>query len=113
MHDGPGRYSIGLLSPADGDGHGATVTIEGEFDMAPAAELLDRVAPLRDAGTPVTVDLRGVTFLDSYGTCTLLRLASEGRREQWDVRMLAPTGRAWRVVELCDVADALPWTTAG
>ncbi len=109
--DGSGRYSIDLLPP--GDGAGATLTVAGEFDMAPADELLDRVAALRDARTPVTVDLRGLTFLDSYGTCTLLRLAQDGAREQWDVRMVPPTGRAWRVVELCDVADHLPWTATG
>ncbi len=109
--DGSGRYSIDLLPP--GDGAGATLTVAGEFDMAPAAELVDRVAPFRDAGTPVTVDLRGLTFLDSYGTCTLLRLARDGAREQWDVRMLPPSGRAWRVVVLCGADDVLPWTQAG
>ena len=55
------------------DGDRAVVEVAGEVDMATAPELLDAVVAMHNAsGQDVTVDLRGVTFMDSRGVATLV-----------------------------------------
>lgn len=53
-------------------GPGAVVSAAGEIDSTSASVLRERLEPLLDGALgDVTVDLTGVTFLDSAGLCVL------------------------------------------
>jgi anti-sigma B factor antagonist len=88
------------------DGGGVTIRVVGDVDMDTASVLaaqLDRaVQSLRG---DVTVDLGGVTFLDSIGLCVLLRaraaLDSAGRQ----LLVAAPARAATRIFELAGLQD--------
>ena len=94
------------------DGSSVLMAIRGEFDLQPADAVEDHLRHLREHKIPTVVDLRDLRFVDSYGTCVLLRAAVSGRRDGWDLQMLPPSGRALEVLELCEVDRVLPFVTA-
>jgi len=85
----------------DGD---RVLSVTGEIDMSNAGEFgaaLDRELA---AGTAVTVDLTGVTYLDSAGVAVLFDRAGEH-----DLRLLAPRllDRVLRVSGLAQVTKVM------
>jgi len=68
-------------------GSTVTVALYGELDMATAPELDAQLQRLRgeDGIRRVIVDLRTLTFLDSTGLETILRLDSRSREEGYEV----------------------------
>ncbi|WP_410622364.1 STAS domain-containing protein [Amycolatopsis sp. cmx-8-4] len=90
------------LVPGPDDAGDRTLTVTGEIDMSNAPEFgsaLDR--ELAASGT-VTVDLTGVTYLDSAGVAVLF-----DRAGSHDLRLVAPRllGRVLRVSGLTRVAE--------
>jgi anti-sigma B factor antagonist len=65
---------ISLLDPAPSGAH-TVVAVTGELDVAGAPSLRDSLLALLNRGVDsLVVDMRGVTFLDSTGAGSLLRL---------------------------------------
>jgi anti-anti-sigma factor len=92
------------LVSGPGDDGDRVLAVTGEIDMSNAAEFgaaLDR--ELGD-GPAVTVDLTGVTYLDSAGVAVLFDRAGEH-----DLRLLAPRllDRVLRVSGLTQVAKVV------
>lgn len=56
----------------DEDMGSVTVRATGEIDVATAPQVEGRLLALIDAGSPVVLDLHGVTFIDSSGLRTLV-----------------------------------------
>jgi anti-anti-sigma factor len=74
---------LGVTMVADGEG--ALVMVEGEIDITTADQLAGELERARAAGSgDVTVDLAGVSFLDSTGIAVLVKafqaLEPAGRR---------------------------------
>src|SRR5438093_99911 len=65
------------------DGGGHLVTVAGEVDLATAPQLAEYLTHFEDG--PLTVDLSGVSFLDSSGIATLL--TAHRRRDQHRSRL--------------------------
>jgi anti-sigma B factor antagonist len=92
------------LVAGPGDDGDRALTVTGEIDMSNAAEFgaaLDReLAP----GTRLTVDLTGVTYLDSAGIAVLF-----DRAGAYDLRLVAPRllDRVLRVSGLTAVAKMM------
>ena len=83
-------------------GDRVTVTVTGEIDMA-TAETLFRTAT-RDRAAAATIDLRAVTFFDSAGVHTLIRLA-----ERYPDRLeVIPSARVRRVLDISGLSGQ-PW----
>lgn len=59
------------LDLAEGD-DGATLTAAGEIDVATAPEIEERLLAAIAGGSEVTLDLAGVTFIDSSGLRALV-----------------------------------------
>ena len=77
-----------------GDSATPVLTAVGEIDSSSAPTLRNRLEAALDAGaTAVTVDLDGVTFLDSAGLCVLAAAHRRAARDGVRLRVLA-TGRA-------------------
>lgn len=65
---------ISLLEPRQIGGH-TVVEVTGEIDVASAPVLRDRLLALLNRGAEsLVIDLRGVTFVDSTGVGSLLRV---------------------------------------
>ena len=84
------------------------LTAAGEIDSTSAPLLKDRLEALLDAGaTEVTIDLTGVTFLDSAGLCVLAaayrRVSAEGHR----LRVLASSRAVIRPLQITGLWDLL------
>ncbi len=84
------------------------LTATGEIDSTSAPVLRDRLDAVLDAGaTDVTIDLTGVTFLDSAGLCVLAaayrRMSAENRR----IRVLASSRAVIRPLEITGLWDLL------
>ena len=84
------------------DGDAASVTLTGEIDSSASGSLDDVVEQGRLAGRSVTVDLQGVTFMDSTGIGFLVRLRSlAGGR----VRLLNPDPFTRRLLDVVAVSE--------
>jgi anti-anti-sigma factor len=87
------------LAVSSEPGDVVVATLEGEVDMANAAELEEAiVAAAGNHVATVVVDLSGLEYLDSAGVRMLLTIASRCRRSQQEVRVVAPAGTRARSV---------------
>ena len=89
-------------------GSDVRLTAAGEIDSTSAPVLKDRLDALLDGGTTdLTIDLTGVTFLDSAGLCVLAagyrRASAEGRR----IRVLASSRAVIRPLQITGLWDLL------
>jgi stage II sporulation protein AA (anti-sigma F factor antagonist) len=84
-----------------GDVH--VVTLKGELDIATAEGLSDWLMEI--AGSPVVVDLSGVTFVDSSGISAFI-MAQNGMRANGDELILSrPHPFVKRTLEIVGLAD--------
>ena len=84
------------------------LTATGEIDSTSAPVLRDRLDALLDAGTTdVTVDLTGVTFLDSAGLCVLAAAYRRTSAEDRRLRVLASSRAVIRPLQITGLWDLL------
>lgn len=85
---------------------GLRVSVQGELDIATAAELeRELLAGLR--GRDVVLDLQAVSFMDSSGLRALLVASREAREAGRRLLVLPGTGQVLRVIEMAQVAEHL------
>jgi anti-anti-sigma factor len=65
--------------------HSLRLSLTGELDHATAPQLGDRLASLRAARYPVSLDLSQLEFIDSAGIHLLFQTMGESRLKGWDV----------------------------
>lgn len=85
------------------------VEVAGELDLSGSATLVEAVARSAVRGRRVTIDIRGVTFLDSTGARALL-LADRAARDRGAsaVRVVAaPGGVTARILRLTGMHDLM------
>jgi anti-sigma B factor antagonist len=73
------------------------VRLTGELDLAGAGRVTGAVERVSEAGRPVVLDLRAVTFIDSSGVRTLLDIERGAARR---LALLSPSTPVLRVLEL-------------
>ncbi|MEE6271756.1 STAS domain-containing protein [Georgenia sp. MJ278] len=115
VHPGAESGSVHLMvSPVR-----TRLVLSGEIDVALSAELTEAVAEAEQAGTPVEIDARHVTFMDSSGVALLARLAhrAPGRltiiQPPDVVRFLLEVTRIGDVVDVVDDDPGFPDGTDG
>jgi len=81
----------------------------GEIDLATVGGLRARIEELLSSGfTRVTLDLQGVTFMDSTGLRLVLELVQASRDDHWELSVTDVPCAVLRVFELTGVLDVLP-----
>jgi anti-anti-sigma factor len=80
---------------------GVRITTPRELDVGTSDALLRRVRELEPDAGPVEIDLRGVTFIDSFGLRALMeadrRIAERAARPRL---LVAPRGPVERLLQL-------------
>ncbi len=89
-----------------------TLVLSGELDIASAAELKAMLLELaRDGTTGITLDLRGLTFMDSTGLFMVLFAKELSDRHGYDLSLIPGPPKIQRVFELTALLDVLPFQT--
>ena len=93
---------------------GTAIAVRGDMDIA-AVESLDAALDQALAASPrrVTLDLRGVGFVDSSGLRFLLRANARSRNEGWAFEIYRPGETAIKALAVTGVFDLLPFVDAG
>jgi anti-sigma B factor antagonist len=91
-----------------GDSLTTVLTAVGEIDSSSAPALRARIDALLDDGVQaLTVDLRGVSFLDSAGLCVLAAAHRRATREGRRLRVLATSRAVIRPLQITGLYDLL------
>lgn len=91
-----------------GDSAGTVLTAVGEIDSSSAPALRTRLEAALDAGaTAVTIDLDGVTFLDSAGLCVLAAAHRRAVRDEVRLQVLATSRAVVRPLQITGLYDLL------
>ncbi len=90
----------------------ATVRIAGELDMSGTLRLEQELTRLieRDRVPELTLDLRGVTFIDSTGLGMIINTDQAARQENFTLRLVPGPREVHKVFEMVGLADVLPFT---
>ena len=103
---------INLLKPSTVGQH-SVVKLSGEVDIACTAALRDNLLGLVNRGVPsLVVDLRAVTFIDSSGVGTLLRVFHRQTLLGGAVHFVADQPAVLRVFELMQLNRRLHLTAS-
>ena len=93
---------------------GTVIAVRGDMDIASIGSL-DTALEQALASNParVTVDLRGVGFVDSSGLRFLLRANARSRNEGWALEIYRPGETAIKALAVTGVLELLPFVDAG
>jgi anti-sigma B factor antagonist len=98
---------------ATGDGS-HTLVLSGELDIASSAELKARLLQLcANQTTAITLDLSGLTFMDSTGLFMVLFAKELADTHGYDFLLIPGSPTIQHVFELTGLLDALPFKTDG
>jgi anti-sigma B factor antagonist len=98
---------ISLLDPHRTGTH-TVVGVAGELDVASAPALRDSLLGLLNRGVPsLVVDLRGVTFVDSTGVGSLLRIHHRQGLLGGSIHFVADQPAVLRVLEIMQLTGRL------
>lgn len=73
----PGEFAINVRE----DGYSTLIEISGELDLAHSTEAEDAIGEAEKRKGQITVDLTGLTFLDSIGVAILLMMRGRDRHD--------------------------------
>jgi anti-sigma B factor antagonist len=94
-------------------GPARVLALAGELDMHSAGLVVEQLAA-EGGFDALTLDLRGLAFMDSSGLRFLIELNRQAEREGWRLALVAPTDEAARLVLQATGADkALPFEPGG
>jgi anti-sigma B factor antagonist len=88
------------------------IRLAGELDLGTAPQLKQAVDAYARTGQTITIDLREVSFIDSMGLATLVRVRHRALARGASLRLVAPPEPAWRVFELTHLDSVFAWVEA-
>jgi anti-sigma B factor antagonist len=87
------------------------VRASGELDLA-TAETLDAALGDIDGARRVSLDLSGLSFIDSTGLRLMLSLDQRAKRDGFELSLVAPEPPADRPIRLCGLDKMLPFVAS-
>jgi anti-anti-sigma factor len=79
----------------------AVVTLHGELDLFTAIEAEAVIDSVTAGSRSVTVDLRGLTFMDSSGVAMLVKVDALSRQDGFEFFIVKGSDLVHRVLEIC------------
>ena len=93
--------------------HGVRIRPVGEVDLATVDAVHAHLAELQSAGfTQLTLDLRGVTFLDSSGLRMILEWDARSKADGFAFSLVAGSPSVQRLFDLTDTRERLNFVDA-
>jgi anti-anti-sigma factor len=86
----------------------AVVVAAGELDIATIHGLMQRLAPHRQAGRHVVLDLRAVDLMDCYSLGHVLAAHAGSATEGWTMSIRVETPSVLRLLDLTGAGRLLP-----
>ena len=84
------------------------LTQAGELDIATIPALMERLAPHRQPGHLVVLDLRAVRFMDCYSLGCIVGAHADSATEGWTLSVRVEAPPVLRLLELTGAAKLLP-----
>ncbi len=98
-----------LVIDVESDGaQDLTLLLTGELDIASAGTLRGCLASIDRQCRNVTIDLTGLTFVDSTGISVLIEAHERCESEMRQLTLSNPSGHVTRVIELLGIAQVIP-----
>ena len=96
-------------------GDTATITLEGELDVAGSALLEDEIDRVLAESAPTTVvlDLSGLDFMDSTGLRLVVLTDAKARDAEWELVLVRGNESVHRVFEITRMAERLNFASSG
>jgi anti-sigma B factor antagonist len=91
------------------EGETVILTLIGELDLASVGGVQQRLGELRDAGSPVILDLDQLTFMDSTGIRMLVSACQDADEHGWTFKVTRGSGRVRHLLSVVQIADRLPY----
>jgi anti-sigma B factor antagonist len=88
------------------DGYGR-VAIIGEIDLSNVRDVEASLRDIASSGTALTLDLIGLTYLDSQGVSMIFRLAKRAQLNGGTLTLANPRNLVRRVLQIAHLDDAL------
>jgi anti-anti-sigma factor len=98
------EFTVDVKSGDDG----SVIAPRGELDMATQGELRDALAQHAGRGA-VTLDLSGLTFLDTSGLRLILETADAANRNGFAFKVLPGIPAVQRLFEIAGVRELVPF----
>ena len=90
-------------------GRQTTVEVTGELEFSTHVLFTERLVDIEDTRpSRITVDLGGVTFMDSAGLHAVMDLAKRALKDGWELRLRNLPPKVERLFELTGVRARLP-----
>ncbi|MEA2200782.1 MAG: anti-sigma factor antagonist [Solirubrobacteraceae bacterium] len=87
-----------------------TLILSGDLDIASASALKEMLLDIsRDGTTAITLDLRGLTFMDSTGLFMILFAKELADTNGFDLSLIPGSPKIQRIFELTALLDLLPF----
>jgi anti-sigma B factor antagonist len=90
------------------DGGDVVLVMSGEFDLAAAYLVDDRLSEVRSDARNVVLDMRSVTFMDSTGLRSLLRANNLAERSGFAITIVGCSGQVADVIRIAGLEHHLP-----
>ena len=94
------------IEPVHWDGHGRVAVI-GEVDLSNVRDVEAALSYLAVSGQALTLDLVGLSYLDSQGVSMLFRLAQRAGRSGGSLTLANPQNLVRQVIEITHLEDAV------
>jgi anti-anti-sigma factor len=89
-------------------GTSAAVAVHGEIDLANAAELRACLTDCLDNGsTDITVDMQGLTFIDSSGLAVLAHVAELAESRGGRLTLQKPAPNVYKVLDITGLSTLI------
>lgn len=86
---------------------GPIIAVQGEVDVYTAPKLRERLLPLCEKGTTVTVDLSGVEYIDSTGLGVLIGAYKAQRATAGKLVLTGMNGRLLRLFKITGLHEII------
>ena len=83
------------------------IAIIGALDLSNARAVEASLTDLASSGLPVTLDLIGLSYLDSQGVSMIFRLAQRAQLNRGTLTLANPKNLVRRVIEITHLEDAV------
>ena len=90
------------------DSTGFVLVLSGEFDLTNCMRFEAELRDLEPGFSELVIDLREVTFMDSFGFRSLVEVWQRSQREHFDLAIVRGPAQVQRIFDLTGFSSVMP-----